>query len=81
MHARSVARHVRLCNPVDCSPPDTSVRGILQARRLEWAAALLQGIFPTPESNPHLLRLLHWQAGSLPLPRLRSLIKMSSWVY
>ena len=29
--------------------------------------ALLQGIFPTQESNPHLLCLLHWQAGSLPL--------------
>ena len=29
--------------------------------------ALLQGIFPTQGSNPHLLGLLHWQAGSLPL--------------
>ena len=29
--------------------------------------ALLQGIFPTQESNPGLLHLLHWQAGSLPL--------------
>ena len=28
---------------------------------------LLQGIFPTQGSNPHLLCLLHWQAGSLPL--------------
>ena len=28
---------------------------------------LLQGIFPTQESNPRLLWLLHWQAGSLPL--------------
>ena len=28
---------------------------------------LLQGIFPTQESNLCLLRLLHWQAGSLPL--------------
>ena len=28
---------------------------------------LLQGIFPIQRSNPHLLRLLHWQAGSLPL--------------
>ena len=27
----------------------------------------LQGIFPTEGSNPHLLHLLHWQAGSLPL--------------
>ena len=29
--------------------------------------ALLQGIFPTQGLNPHLLCLLHWQAGSLPL--------------
>ena len=29
--------------------------------------ALLQGIFPTQGSNLHLLCLLHWQAGSLPL--------------
>ena len=29
--------------------------------------ALLQGIFPTQGSNSHLLGLLHWQAGSLPL--------------
>ena len=28
---------------------------------------LLQGIFPTQELNPHLLCLLHWQVGSLPL--------------
>ena len=26
---------------------------------------LFQGIFPTQESNPRLLCLLHWQAGSL----------------
>ena len=28
---------------------------------------LLQGIFLTQGSNPHLLRLFHWQVGSLPL--------------
>ena len=27
-----------LCNAVDCSPPGSSVHGILQARVLEWAA-------------------------------------------
>ena len=27
-----------LCNPMDCSPPGSSVHGILQARVLEWAA-------------------------------------------
>ena len=29
---------VTLCNPVDCSPPGSSVCGILQARILEWVA-------------------------------------------
>ena len=29
-----------------------------------------QGIFPTQRWNPHLLCLLHWQAGSLPLSHL-----------
>ena len=34
--------------PLDCSPPGSSVRGILQTRTLEWVARfLLQGIFPT----------------------------------
>ena len=27
-----------LCDPMDCSPPGSSVRGILQARILEWIA-------------------------------------------
>ena len=27
-----------LCNPMDCSLPDSSVHGILQARTLEWGA-------------------------------------------
>ena len=27
-----------LCNPVDCSPPGSSVHGILQARILKWVA-------------------------------------------
>ena len=37
-----------LCNPVDCSPPGSSVCGILQARILEWVP------FPSPGdlSNP-----------------------------
>ena len=30
--------HVRLCDPVDGSPPGSPVPGILQARTLEWVA-------------------------------------------
>ena len=29
---------VWLCDPMDCSPPGSSVHGILQARTLEWTA-------------------------------------------
>ena len=27
-----------LCNPMDCSPPGSSVHGMFQARILEWVA-------------------------------------------
>ena len=27
-----------LCNPMDCSPPGSSIHGILQARIVEWVA-------------------------------------------
>ena len=30
--------HPTLFDPIDCSPPGSSVRGILQARILEWVA-------------------------------------------
>ena len=30
--------YLTLCNPVDCSPPDSSVYGISQVRILEWVA-------------------------------------------
>ena len=43
---------VSLCDPMDHSPPDSSVHGIFQARRVEWVAIfLLQGNFPTQGSN------------------------------
>ena len=32
-----------LCNPVDCSPPCSSVHGIFQARVLEWVAISFSG--------------------------------------
>ena len=61
-----------LCDPLDCSPAGSTVHGIFQARALELGCRfLLQQIFSTQGSNPHLLRLLHWQADSLPLCHLR----------
>ena len=37
-----------LCEPVDCSPPGSSVHGILQARILEWVAISSSRDFPNP---------------------------------
>ena len=38
MHANSFESCPTLCDPVDCSPPGSSVHGILQARKLKWVA-------------------------------------------
>ena len=36
--AKSLQSCPTLCNPIDGSPPGSSVRGIFQARVLEWGA-------------------------------------------
>ena len=41
-----------LCDPMDCSPPDSSVHGIFQARILEWAAISSPGDLPNPGIKP-----------------------------
>ena len=38
MPAKSLQLCLTLCDPMDCSPPGSSVHGILQARTLEWVA-------------------------------------------
>ena len=73
-----------LWDPMDCSPPGSSVNGnspgkdtrVVCHALLQGTGTgcyfLLQGIFPNQGSNPHLLCLLHWQADSLPLCHLGS---------
>ena len=41
-----------LCNPMDSSPPGSSVHGILQARILEWIAFPSSGYLPNPVIKP-----------------------------
>ena len=39
-----------LCDPMECSPPGSSVHGILQVRILEWVAKIPSlGDLPDPE--------------------------------
>ena len=52
-----------LCDPVDCSPPGSSVHRILQARVLEWVAIPFSRDLPNPGIEPGSPAL---QADSLP---------------
>ena len=67
MRALLLQACLTLCDPVDRSPPGSSVHGILQARVLEWVAmpssrgsfqhtspALGGGFFTTSTWNPNL---------------------------
>ena len=58
-----------LCDPVDCMQPARLFCPWVSPGKSTRVGchALLQGIFLIQGSNPHLLCLLHWQAGSLPL--------------
>ena len=58
-----------LCDPRDCSPPGSSVRGDSPVKNTGVGChSLLQVIFPTQGSNPGLLE--HRLVDSLPLSHL-----------
>jgi len=38
VRAKSLQLCLTLCDPMDCSPPGSSVHGVLQVRILEWVA-------------------------------------------
>ena len=53
VHVKSLQSCPTLCNPMDCSPPGSSVHGILLARILEWVS--MSCSFQTQGSNLHLM--------------------------
>ena len=57
---------VRLCDPMDCNPPDSSVHGIVQTRLLEWVAisSLKESSWPRDWTIPSVSPAL--QEDSLP---------------
>ena len=62
-----------LCNPMDCSPPGSSVCGILQAKNTAVGCYfLLQGIFPTRGSSISCISCIlggfstHWATWEAP---------------
>ena len=55
--------YLTLCNPMDCSPPGSSVHGILQVRILEWVAMPSSRGSSRPGDQTQVSQL---QADSLP---------------
>ena len=53
--AKSLQSWKTLCDPIDYSPPDSSVCGILQAKILEWLPCLPPGHLPHPGIQPESL--------------------------
>ena len=53
-----------LCDPVDCSPPGSSVHGILQTRILEWVAIPFSKGYSQPRDWTQVFRIV----GGLFLP-------------
>ena len=59
--------------PWTVAPPGSSVHGDSPGKNTGVGRHFcLQGIFPTRGSNLHLLRILPWQADSLPLSPLEA---------
>ena len=51
--------HVWLCDPMDGSPPGSSVHGILQAEILEWVAFPFSRLSSQPDDQTRV----SWTAG------------------
>ena len=67
-HVLSRSSRVWLCWPYGLQPTRLLCPQVSPGQNTGVGGhALLQGIFLTQGSNPRLLCLLHWQAGSLPL--------------
>ena len=52
VHAKSLQSCSTLCYPMECSPQDSSIHGILQARILEWLAMPSSWGYSNPGTEP-----------------------------
>ena len=69
MPAKSLCSCLTLCDPMDCSPPGSSVQGILQAGILEWVAMPSSRGSSQPTYQTHISYVSstgYWQVCFLP---------------
>ena len=66
LHARLLQWCPTLWDPMDCSPPSSSVHGVLQARKLGWVAISFSRGSSRPRNWTHISYVSCIAAGSLP---------------
>ena len=66
MHAKSLQLCLTLCNPMDCSPPDSSDHEILQQEYWSGLPFPPPGDLPDPGIKPSALTFPALAGGSLP---------------
>ena len=76
---KSLHSWATLRDPMDHSPPVSSIHGILQAGGLKWAAFSFSKGYSQPSDQTFVSPLLHYQTGSLPLVPILVSIKFN-WV-
>ena len=80
MQVKSESEVAQLCltlsDPMDCSPPGSSVRGIFQARVLEWVAIAFSesGYW---DLNPGTITSRLYELGQVVAPSLCPLMALS----
>ena len=62
-----------LCNPTDCSPPDSSIHGLFQARVLEWVAISFSKGCSQPRDRT--------QVSRIPGRRFTAWATRQAWLY
>ena len=62
VHAQLLQSYPTLCDPMDCSPPGSSVHRILQARILEW--------LPSPSPDNHNNTRIKYKSIAKPPSRI-----------
>ena len=65
MSAKSLQLCLILCDPIDCSPPGSSVHVIFQARILEWVDLSSSRGSSQPRDRSCVSCFLHCRAGAL----------------
>ena len=73
-----------LCDPMDCSPPGSSVHGVLKARILEWVASPFSrwSFQPRDQTQVSLIAggfFTNWATGEAPLKHVNLSISPLDW--